>query len=135
MKMDVPDHDSKEPDHGLLLEKHQIRLLDAEATWMENLNREADQRHSHRSGVLWLSIVIVVIMVALLAIVACSLVFEGKSDLQPSVQLAAYVAPITSTTVITIALLFGAFRGYRDRDEKTAASGMSEILRGSVGAS
>ena len=131
MKADIPDHDLKRSGRGPTLEEHERWLLGAETTWMENLNRWADQRRSHRVLVLWLSIVIVIIMVALPAIVVCNLMFAGASGLPPSVQSAAYLAPITSTTAIAIALLLGTFRGCRDRVEKTAASGLGEILRGS----
>lgn len=134
MKADIPDHDLKDPEHGPPSEEHERRLLDAEAKWRENLNREADQRHSHRFWVFILSIAIAGFIIFLVVIVVCGLLFSSNLQLPASVQLAAYVAPIASTTVIAIALLFGTFRGYGDRDDKAAASGLSEILRGSAGA-
>ena len=134
MKADIPDHDLREPVPSRLSEEREHWRLDADRRLVEHQIREAGQRLSHRFWAFNLSIVIVVFMVVLLALVVHSLIIEGNSELMPSVQLVAYVAPITSTTVITIALLFGAFRGYRDRDENTAASGLSEILRGGAGA-
>lgn len=57
------------------------------------------------------------------------------AGLDPSVQLALFVTPIVSATTITIFLLIGAFRGFRERDlERIPTTDMvKEVSRATSG--
>ena len=106
-----------------------LRLIDAEAKSREKLNREADQRYWLRWLVIAMSVLLVVGMAVLLVFVVCRVIFGGFMELDQSVQVTAYLAPITSMTAVTIALLIAAFRGYKETDEEAAKSGIREATQ------
>jgi len=70
------------------------------------------------------------VMLVLLFMVVRAFVCGMTAFLPAAVQVAAYVAPISSITIITVALLIGAFRGYRDRDLDTLMSRLPVIAQG-----
>lgn len=134
MNTKIPDHDLRQPETDRSLVSVWDALLETEVEWRKNLNLEAEQRRSHRKWVFLLSVVVLAVMMVLLAIAVGRLTYAYNPTLPASVQLAAYVAPIASVTVITMALPFGTFRGYRERDEKEGVSGLTKLLQGSGGA-
>ena len=93
-------------------------------------NEEIAQRIKLRSKISDLSIAVVIAM-ALLVLLGLYLVFcvtplfGGKVLTVPSgYAIALYIAPLTSISAITVGLLVGAFRRFKDDDIGTMADGM-----------
>lgn len=107
-------------------ESFELRKLDAESKGLENINRDAEQRLRFRTYAMGTSLALITGFLALLIHVICELL-PSQSASSPSLQVAAFVAPIVSITAITITLLAGAFRGFRENDGKNAASGTLSI--------
>ena len=85
------------------------RLVDAEITAMENLNREADQRYWLR----WLAVAVVISLMAVMGVI----IFGSNQLLAPDRfampvinVIALFIVPIVSITSLAIALLIAAFR-------------------------
>ncbi|MDE0305487.1 MAG: hypothetical protein OXI87_11505 [Albidovulum sp.] len=138
MPVDVSDFDRQEQNADNRVDDFEFRRLSAETERMENINRDAVQRRRHRIWALVICMVVMAIMLALLTIVVHETLLEGIRDhsahLPASFLLAAYVSPITSMTVVTVAFLLGVFRAYRDVDESRAVSGVVESARAGIGA-
>lgn len=109
----------------------EARLLSAEAVAREQRNRETDQRYILR----WTVAVVTILLIFGMA----ALVVDNHVDLHsppvdyfklPTAYLVAmYVAPIVSVTVLAMALLVAAFRGYSRADEDSAAAAAAESAK------
>ena len=110
---------------------HDNRLLEADVAAKEKLNRETDQRYLLRWAAVTITIALIIGMTALL----WSNHFDLRSSsntyakLPTAYLVAAYVAPIASVSVLAMALLVAAFRGYSRTDEDAPASAASDAAR------
>lgn len=106
-----------------------LRVLDAEAREKEKINREADQRY-------WLRFVSVFVAIAILIGMGIVLICVSKEALPPSYVkshpvyiVSVSIGPVVSMTTITIALLFAAFRGFKNADPELAIDPVSAGAR------
>jgi len=111
----------------------ELGKLDSESKYRDLLISEVRQRIRMRYAVSGLATVTIILMAAYAAHAVHSYsYFVGPLVLiSPSLAIVLFLAPVTSVTAITIALLVGAFRRFRDDDmEKIdAKSIISEAVK------
>ncbi len=66
-------------------------------------------------------------MLILLHEVVCWMLYETNFE-KPSVYIVAYLAPISSLTILAIAMLVSAFRGYHKNDQKSLLDTIKELV-------
>lgn len=114
MKSNVPLADAYESQEEFLaLEK---RRLEAAVREEENRNKVIEQRISLRKRAVSVTCIVMVAMGC--AFLYMTYLFVSKSPVGSSqvYVIVALIAPIASVTSLTIALLWGAFRGYKETD-------------------
>lgn len=103
-------------------DSNSIKKLDNEALAREKHESELDdskQRRFHRTLAIRICVAVLVLMVFLLIVVVNCIFMSGYStNLDESFQIVAYVAPITSITLITVTLLVGAFRVENEKSKE-----------------
>lgn len=104
-------------------------LLDAEETLKHLLSRDVGQKYWIR----WIAVIMATLallgMAMLLAHLVHSVSADGVIALAPAFAVAIVVAPITSTTVITVALIIGAFGRFEKKHIDTPTSGAVSLVR------
>ncbi|MCY4100613.1 MAG: hypothetical protein OXF46_06800 [Rhodobacteraceae bacterium] len=89
---------------------------------------DSKQKRSHRDYAIVICITVLVLMTFLLLyVVNCIFLADENTRFEAPFQIVAYVAPITSITVVTVTLLIGAFRVDKDQS-KDAISTLSKPL-------
>lgn len=84
----------------------------------ESLIEDQKQRRAMRKHVLWVAGVVIVFMMGLIVADIYLATYGTQGQVGGSVRIALFVSPIVSITTITIFLLVGAFRGFREKDMK-----------------
>ncbi|MDX3976139.1 hypothetical protein [Shinella sp.] len=109
--------------------------LSAEAEYKALLKKEIQQRIDVRNWVIVIAIVVLIFMGGMLTHTAHSIYRTHQFDLAPSVLIALYLAPIVSITTITVMLLFGAFRRFKDddMDRVSSLSLAAEVAKSTLG--
>jgi len=88
-----------------MLDSHHQSSLDDQA-----------QRRSLRKLVVWLALAVIFFMMVLIGLEIYLALFGGQDQVPGSVRIALFVSPIISISTITIFLLVGVFRGFREKD-------------------
>lgn len=114
-------------------EQNGIRLMDAEATFRENVNREADQRHHLRIWAVSLASFVVLLLIIVLFWIVVQIPDLAASATDSAFLVALYVAPIAAISTLSVALLLAAFRGSKDGDDTKAAGVAAEGVRSVAG--
>ncbi|MEH3090750.1 MAG: hypothetical protein PGN20_01645 [Agrobacterium cavarae] len=109
--------------------------LSGEARHRELLIQETQQRIRVRYWVVGISVAVLVFMAAILSHAAHHYFWGPIILMPPSVAIVMFVAPIVSVSTITIFLLFGAFRRFKDDDvgDINVPSIAAEGLKASLG--
>lgn len=92
------------------------KALSAEDQYNKLLQHEVFQRICMRYAVILIAVAVIAIMVTLAVYVMCNYVYFPIAYVSPMVTIALYVAPVLSISAITIMLLIGAFRRFKDDD-------------------
>lgn len=137
MVSEPPPHEITDVFEGLKLRISQLEQtaelgkLDSESKYRDLLISEVRQRIRMRYAVSGLATVIIIVMAAYAAHAVHSYFVGPLVLISPSLAIVLFLAPVTSVTAITIALLVGAFRRFRDDDmEKIdAKSIISEAVK------
>lgn len=96
----------------------EYQALTIEAQYKELLKNEIQQRMEIRWQVIVIAIVVLVFMGFILAHGAHTFAQKDISGMPASLLIAMFVAPIVSISTISVMLLFGAFRQFKDEDIK-----------------
>ncbi|NKB84086.1 hypothetical protein [Brucella grignonensis] len=92
------------------------KALSAEDEYNNLLKHEVLQRILMRYAVMLIAVIVIAIMVTFATYVLCHYVFFPIVYVAPTVTIALYVAPVVSISTVTIMLLIGAFRRFKDDD-------------------
>ncbi len=110
------------------------KALSAEDKYNRLLHHEVFQRICMRYAVICIAVIVIAIMVSFATYVVCNYVAFPISYVSPTVTIALYVAPLLSISAITIMLLIGAFRRFKDDDiEQVNAQAVIEAAKAATG--
>lgn len=109
--------------------------LTIEAQYKELLKNEIQQRIEVRWQVILIAILVLVFMAGVLTHTAHSFSQKDISEAPASLLVVMFVTPIVSISTITVMLLFGAFRQFKDEDIKNInlPSIAGEVIKSSTG--
>lgn len=97
-----------------LEEKLDLQSLSADAEQRELLQREIKQRINIRRWVSFLAVIVLIFMGFVLWYATHRYLGYPNSQKTPAIIIALYIAPIASITTVTVMLLIGAFRRFKD---------------------
>lgn len=121
----VPKLDSQESESG----NAEGFLLDLDEKDRTNRQRSAGQRYYLRYFAIFITFCIMVVMLIVLYEVVCWLLYGTNFEKPASVYIVAYLAPISSLTILAIAMLVSAFRGYHKNDDKSLLVAIKELVK------
>lgn len=114
--------------------KQSSKTLSAEDRYNRLLEHEVFQRICMRYAVIFIAVVVIAIMVSFATYVLCNHVVFPIAYVSPTVTIALYAAPVLSVSAITIMLLIGAFRRFKDDDiEQVNAQAVVESAKALYG--
>ncbi|OLP57941.1 hypothetical protein BJF93_13980 [Xaviernesmea oryzae] len=117
-----------------LEEKMDAAALSAEALHRDLLISEVKQRIRVRYFTVGIAVTVIVFMAAAMMHAAHHYFWGAFVLIPPAVAIAMFVAPLVSITTVTIMLLIGAFRRFKDddMDNINVASITAEALKGAT---
>lgn len=106
------------------------RALSAEDKYNRLLYHEVFQRICMRYAAIFIAIIVITIMVLFACNVLSRYFFGPFIFIPPAIAVAIFVAPIVSVSAITIMLMIGAFRRFKDDDiEQVNAQAIVEAAK------
>lgn len=132
-KIPAVDPDLMAPKVGRAQNNIEFQLLQAEADLRTHSANEIRQRIRIKRTALWVGILVIACMACLLYHLLHHAIEKPDLLENAAFSVAIIVAPITSITTISIALLFGAFRRFDEKDIDNAGRGMSAGLNAMTG--
>ncbi len=110
------------------------KALSAEDEYNKLLRHEVLQRIIMRYAVMVIAVIVISIMVFFATYVLFQYVFFPIVYVAPTVTIALYVAPVVSISTVTIMLLIGAFRRFKDDDiEQVNSQAVIEAAKAMTG--
>ncbi|MCY4184597.1 MAG: hypothetical protein OXC82_01830 [Rhodobacteraceae bacterium] len=123
MTTKVPKFDGQESESG----NAEGFPLEVDEKDRKNRQRSAGQRYWLRYFAIIIACGVMGVMLILLHEVVCWMLYETNFE-KPSVYIVAYLAPISSLTILAIAMLVSAFRGYHKNDQKSLLDTIKELV-------